>query len=100
MQEKPDLRIAAVFGVAAGFIIAVGNLYWQLEQTKTEMANLRQSILTEVTKLSEAAQQAAKKKTPAATVAEPSPKAMESLKAQITEELASNTKRVANAAST
>jgi len=64
MHEKPDLKIAVIFGIAAGFIIAVGNLYWQLEQTKTEMANLRQSVLTEVTKLGEVTLQASKKKVP------------------------------------
>jgi hypothetical protein len=96
MQEKPDLRIAAVFGVVAGFLIAVGNLYWQLEQTKTEMATLRQSIVAEVTKISEASQQAARKKPPA-PVAEMSPQAIEALRDQLTEELTS-AKRLASAA--
>jgi hypothetical protein len=94
MHDKPDLKIAVAFGIAAGFLIAVGNLYFQLERTRTEMANLRQSILTEVTKLSEVTQQASKKKVQAP---EPNPKAFEALKAELTEEL-NSAKRLAGAA--
>jgi hypothetical protein len=96
IQDKPDLRIAAVAGVAAGFLIAVGNLYWQLEQTRTEMSNLRQSIVAEVTKLTAAATQAANRKAPVAAV-EPSTKTLDLWKEELTEEL-TNAKHVATAA--
>ena len=77
MQEKPDLRIAAVVGVMLAFLIAIGNLYWQVERMRGEMTNLRQSVVAEVAKVTQAAAQAASKngRTPA-HAAEPSqPKA-------------------------
>jgi len=95
MPEKPDLRLAAVFGVVAGFLIAVGNLYWQLERTRTEVTNLRQSIVTEVAKLSEATQ-ATSRRGPAISV-EPSRKVLDSIKQELAEEL-TNTKRQATSA--
>ena len=60
------------------------------------MANLRQSILADVNKMSEASLQAAKKKAPAPAV-EPSPRVIEALKEQLSEELTS-AKRLASAA--
>lgn len=97
MPEKPDLRLAAVFGVVAGFLIAVGNLYWQLERTRTEVSNLRQSIVSEVGKLSQATQHASSRRTPASAVVEPSRRTLETLKQELAEELTS-TKRQASAA--
>jgi hypothetical protein len=96
MPEKPDLRLAAVFGVVAGFLIAVGNLYWQLERTRAELSNLRQSIVTEVAKLSEATQQATSRRAPASAL-EPSRKVLDALKQELAEEL-NNTKRQATSA--
>jgi hypothetical protein len=96
MPDKPDLRLAAIFGVVAGFLIAVGNLYLQLERTRTEMSNLRQSIVTEVAKLSEATQ-ATSRRAPASASAEPSRKILDSLKQELAEEL-TGAKRQATAA--
>jgi hypothetical protein len=98
MQEKPDLRIAAVVGVMLAFLIAIGNLYWQVERMRGEMTNLRQSVVAEVAKVTQAAAQAASKngRTPA-HAAEPSRKVLDSLKQELAEEL-SSTKRQAVAA--
>jgi hypothetical protein len=98
MQEKPDLRIAVLVGVTLAFLIAIGNLYWQLEHTRTELATLRQSILSEVTKVTQAATTqlaTSAKRAPAA--AEPNSKILESLKQELADELTS-TRRQATAA--
>lgn len=98
MQEKPDLRIAVVVGVTLAFLIAIGNLYWQMEHMRAEMVNLRQGILSEVTKLAETATKAANnnRRAPVAA-AEPTRQILDSLKQELTEELTS-TKRQATAA--
>ena len=36
MQEKPDFRIAVVVGVTLAFLIAIGNLYWQVEHIRAD----------------------------------------------------------------
>src|SRR6266568_172594 len=59
MQEKPDFRIAIVVGVTLAFLIAIGNLYWQVEHMRTDMLTLRQSIIAEVTKIADTATRAA-----------------------------------------
>src|SRR5438874_7057745 len=99
MKEKPDLRIAALVGVTLAFLIAIGNLYWQEEHTRSEMANLRQSILRDVAKLTEAAKQAAAKggHTPASNV-EPSRKVLDSLKQELAEELSTAHQQATTAA--
>jgi len=76
MQEKPDFRIAIVVGVTLAFLIAIGNLYWQVEHMRTDMATLRQSIIAEVTKIADTATRAANesKRAPAAA-AQPAPPA-------------------------
>src|SRR5882724_11221064 len=91
MQDKPDLRIAVLVGVTLAFLIAIGNLYWQLEHTRTELAGLRQSILSEVTKATQAAatQLAVNGKRASAPAAEPSSKSLDSLKQQLNDELTS-----------
>src|SRR5882724_11587751 len=98
MQEKPDFRIAIVVGVTLAFLIAIGNLYWQVEHMRTDMATLRQSIITEVTKIADTATRAANesRRAPAAA-APPSRQILDSLKQELTEELTS-TKRQATAA--
>jgi hypothetical protein len=77
-------------------LIAIGNLYWQVEQMRGEMVNLRQGILSEVTKLADTATKAANKRVPVAAV-EPSRQILDSLKQELTEEL-TTTKRQATAA--
>src|SRR5437879_917903 len=96
MQDKPDFRIAMLVGVTLAFLIALGNLYWQVEHMRGDMANLRQSILTEVSKLTDAATQAVNN-SKRAPVAEPNRKVLDTLKEELTEELTS-TKRQAVAA--
>src|SRR5437868_5827424 len=96
MHEKPDLRIAVLVGVTLAFIIAIGNLYWQMEHVRAEMVNLRQSILTEASKLTQAASQAAGNNKRSAAV-EPSRKILDSWKEELAEELTS-AKRQATAA--
>src|SRR5262249_51444412 len=97
MLEKPDLRIAAVVGVTLTFLLTVGNLYWQVDRMRGEMTNLRQSVVAEVTKLTQAAQAVSKKGGAPAIAVEPSRKMLESFKEELAAEL-SSTKRQAVAA--
>jgi hypothetical protein len=99
MQEKPDFRIAIVVGVTLAFLIAIGNLYWQVEHMRTDMATLRQSIITEVTKIADTATRAANesRRAPAAA-APPSRQILESLKQELSEELTSTKRQAAAAA--
>jgi hypothetical protein len=97
MQEKPDFRLAIVVGVTLAFLIAIGNLYWQVERLRTENATLRQSIIGEVTKIAETATQAANSSRRAPAAAEPSSKILDSIKEELAAELTS-TKRQATAA--
>jgi len=100
MQEKPDFRIAVVVGVTLAFLIAIGNLYWQVEHIRAEMVNLRQGIIGEVSKIAATATQAANnsKRAPASAAAEPSRKILDSLKQELTEELTSTKRQAAAAA--
>ena len=61
MGERSNLGIAVGIGVIAGFLIAVGNLYWKLGETQTELSNLRSSVQGEITKLSDATHKASRK---------------------------------------
>jgi len=98
MQEKPDFRIAIVVGVTLAFLIAIGNLYWQVEHMRTDMLTLRQSIIAEVTKIADTATRAANESRRApAPAAQPSRQVLDSLKQELSEELTS-TKRQATAA--
>ena len=47
-------KIAALLGMALALLFATASLYRQVEQMRTEMAGLRQTITGEVTKLGEA----------------------------------------------
>lgn len=95
MEDGPDYRIALVFGVTAGFILAVGNLYWQLDKTQTELTNLRFSTQSEVTKLGEATSKAASRRI---IIGQPDRKMLDSLKEELAEQL-SNTRSQAAVAS-
>src|SRR5260221_2604409 len=98
MQEKPDFRIAIVVGVTLAFLIAIGNLYWQVEHMRTDMLTLRQSIIAEVTKIADTATRAANESRRApAPAAQPSRQVLDSLKQELSEEVTS-TKRQATAA--
>ena len=98
MQEKSDFRIAIVVGVTLAFLIAIGNLYWQVEHMRTDMLTLRQSIIAEVTKIADTATRAANESRRApAPAAQPSRQVLDSLKQELSEELTS-TKRQATAA--
>jgi chromosome segregation ATPase len=94
MQDKPEVKIAVLVGITLAFLIAIGNLYWHMEHLRGEMATLRHSILEEVTKLTEATNNASRR---APAAAEPSRRGLDSLKQELTEEL-STTKRQAAAA--
>jgi len=98
-NDQADVRkIAMLIGVVLAVMVAIGNLYWQVLQMRTEMGNLRESILSEVTKLAEATEQAAKSSkrapVPAAGLSQ---KVLDTLKQELTEEL-SATQRQALAA--
>src|SRR5215831_11541577 len=97
MFEKPDVKIAVVVGVTLALLIAIGNLYWHMERMRVEMATLRSSILDDASKRIEAAVHAANnvKRPPAAP--EPSRKALDSLKEELSAEL-TTTQRQASAA--
>jgi hypothetical protein len=98
MQEKSDLlRIALNVGLLLFFLIAIGNLYWQVERMQTDIVDLRQSIITEVKKIAETATQAASNSRRAPAAAEPNRKILDSLKEELTAEL-SAAKRQATAA--
>jgi len=98
MQEKPDLRIAVLVGVTLAFLIAIGNLYWQLEHTRAEMTNLRQSILSEVSKVTAAASHPVSDNRRAPASAEPSRKVLDSIKQELVDELTSTRRQAAAAA--
>src|SRR5258708_23741667 len=98
MQEKPDLRIAVLVGVTLAFLIAIGNLYWQLEHTRAEMANLRQSILKEVSQVTTAATQAVSENRRPAAAAAPNRKVLDSIKQELADELTSARRQATSAA--
>jgi len=84
MGERSNLGIAVGIGVIAGFLIAVGNLYWKLAETQTELSNLRSSVQGEIIKLADATHKAANRNQPAA---EPNRKLVDSLKQELAEQL-------------
>ncbi len=97
-DDQADVRkIAMLVGVVLAMVFAIGNLYWQMLQVRAEMGNLRESIISEVTKLAEATEQAAKTPKRAPVAAGPSQQVLDNLKQQLTEEL-STTQRQAVAA--
>jgi hypothetical protein len=99
MQEKPDLlRIGLNVGVLLFFLIAIGNLYWQVERMQTDIVDLRQSIITEVKKIAETATQAASNSRRAPAAAEPNRKILDSLKEELTAELSAAKRQAAAAA--
>jgi hypothetical protein len=95
MRPKTDVAIAVVVGLTLAFLIAIGNLYLQVGHLRTEMANLHDAILSEVSKVTEAATQNAGRRAPAP--AEPSRKMIDSIREELAEELTA-TKRQATAA--
>lgn len=98
MSDKPDIRIAILVGIVLAFLIAIGNLYFQMEHTRTEVANLRQSIVSEVAKLSEAAEKVASNSRRAPVTVETSRKVLDSLKQELSEELTTTRRQAAAAA--
>jgi len=84
MQDGPDYRIAVVIGVTAGFIIAVGNLYWQLDRTQNELSSLRSTTASEVSKLAEATHNASKG---GKVVVQTDKKLLESMKEELAQQL-------------
>ncbi len=99
-DDQADVRkIAMLIGVVFAVMVAIGNLYWQMLQMRAEMGNLRESILSEVTKLSQATEQAAKTpKHAAAAPAGPSQQVLDTLKQQLTEELSATQRQAVAAA--
>ncbi len=94
-NEKTDVAIAVVVGVALAFLIAIGNLYLQLGHLRTEMGTLHDSILKDVSKIADSVSQSAATRRPATVVAaEPSRKVIDSIKEELAEELTA-TKRQA-----
>ena len=77
------MRIALNVGVLLFFLIAIGNLYWQVERMQTDIVDLRQSIITEVKKIAETATQAASNSRRAPAAAEPNRKILDSLKEEL-----------------
>jgi hypothetical protein len=84
MSEKPEIKIAVLVGITLAFIIAIGNLYWHMEHMRTEMASLRHTLVEDVAKLTEAANNVNRR---APVVVEPSRKGLDSLKQELSEEL-------------
>jgi len=84
MQEKSDLvSLALNVGILLFFLLAIGNLYWQVERMQTDIVDLRQSIITEVKKIAETATQAASNSRRAPAAAEPNRKILDSLKEEL-----------------
>jgi len=96
MQDKPEIKIAALVGITLAFLIAIGNLYWHMEHLQTEMASLRQTLVDEVGKLT-AATNNVNRRAPAAA-AEPNRKGLDSLKEELTAELSTTQRQAAAAA--
>jgi hypothetical protein len=97
MFEKPDVKIAVLVGITLAFLIAIGNLYWHMERMQTEMAGLRHTILDEVTKLTEATNQANNSRR-APVAVETNRKVLDSLKQELTAELSTTKSQAAAAA--
>jgi predicted nucleic acid-binding Zn-ribbon protein len=97
-QEYHAKKTAVMFGLALAFLVAIANLYWQFERMRTEMAGLHQTIATEMTKLGGLAERMPKRNRQAASMAEPSRKILDSLKDELTQELARTKSQVAAAA--
>ena len=91
-------KIAALLGMALALLFATASLYRQVEQMRTEMAGLRQTITGEVTKLGEAVDRVPRRNKPAAAVVEPSRQGLDSLKQELTQELATTKRQAAAAA--
>src|SRR6266550_7921005 len=90
-------KIAALLGMALALLFATASLYRQVEQMRTEMAGLRQTITGEVTKLGAVVDRVPRNK-PAAAVVEPSRQSLDSLKQELTQELATTKRQAAAAA--
>jgi hypothetical protein len=93
-QEYHAKKIAAVFGLTLAFLFAIANLYLQLELMRREMADLHQTMASEMAKLGGLVEHAPKWK----AVVEPSRKTLNALKEELTQELATTKRQVATAA--
>ena len=91
-------KIAALLGMALALLFATASLYRQVEQMRTEMAGLRQTIDGEVTKLGEVVDRAPRHNKPAAVAVEPSRQSLDTLKQELTQELATTKRQAAAAA--
>jgi hypothetical protein len=98
-NEKTDVAIAVVVGVALAFLLAIGNLYLQVGHIRTEMGTLHDSILKDVSKIADRVSQSATARRPATVVtAEPSRKVIDSIKEELAEELTATKRQAAAAA--
>ena len=52
-EGRPSLKIPILFGVVIALAAATVYLFWQIDQVRTEMAKMRESLLTEVSNLRE-----------------------------------------------
>ena len=91
-------KIAALLGMALALLFATASLYRQVEQMRTEMAGLRQTITGEVTKLGEAVDRVPRHNKPTAAVVEPNRQSLDSLKQELSQELATTKRQAAAAA--
>jgi chromosome segregation ATPase len=95
-QEYQAKKIAALFGLALALVFALAKLYLQLQQMESEMAGLRQTTASEMKKLGEVVERTPKRDRLTASVVEPG--SLVSLKAELTQELATTKRQAAAAA--
>jgi chromosome segregation ATPase len=95
-QEYQTKKIVALFGLALAFLFAIAKIYLQLEQMESEMAGLRQTMASEITKLGEAVQRTPRRDRQTPSVVEPGN--LVSLKEEFTQELATTKRQAAAAA--
>jgi chromosome segregation ATPase len=97
-QEYQAKKIAAVSALALAFLFAIANLYLQLEQMRTEMAGLHQTMASELTKLGGIVERTPKRSKQTASVVAPGGQSLDSLKQELSQELATTKRQAAAAA--
>jgi hypothetical protein len=91
-------KFAVFSGFALAFLFAIANLYWQLGRMRTEIADLRQSITTEMAKLDKLVTEIPRAARPTTIVVGSSGQNLDSFKQELAQELAKTRSQTAAAA--
>jgi len=97
-QVNHSKKNAAVVGLALAFLVAIANSYFQLQRMRAEMASLHQTMTSEMTKLGELVDHNPKQNKQPASLIDPGKKILDSLKQELTQELATTRRQAAVAA--